>query len=424
MSAFNTIWRVISGPVSILLISIYTSQENQGYYYVFFNLLAAQQLFEAGIGFGLLRILSKNQKDIYILDNNLDIKGDDKNNILNYLSIAVFWFITVSVIVLIIILPSGYKFLSNSSNTSNTEWVMPWILFGISNAILIALSPISMILEGGGERDHVYKSRFIISIIGTISTWFSLYIGAQLYSLSISNLMVVLCSLYYYIPPIYKSISKIYSVKNIRLDSLKIFIKDQWRISTVWSTGYFAWNILPIIIFRLSGATVAGQFGMTNGVLTTISQFASTSINTKASYFGAEISNGHFIHAKRIFEQGIKLSCTLFVMGIISLICLWVIIPELSVFKRMLPISDFLILAIYVFLIMLTTSMGLFGRMLHNEPFFKFALSSNLLIPLVVITTGYFFIDFRTTLIFLVFTQLILIFWARLIYINITRDFC
>lgn len=416
LSALNALWKIASGPLTIFLVSKYTSAENQGYYYIFFNLLAAQQIFEAGIGFGLLRTISQNYNQIAIIDKSIVINSLKNENIFNYIKITLLWFLAIGLLILFLILPIGYIFFNQSTNNRVDDWIIPWILFCLSSSVITMISPMSMILEGAGRKDHIYRSRLIISIIGTAITWLGLIMELQLYVLTLSNLAIIVFSIFFYIYPVHKSIRVLYNIRNLSTKSLIFFIKDQWKISTVWSTGYLAWNIFPIVIFRVLGAEVAGKFGMVNAVLGAISQFSSTPVNTRTSNFGSDISSGNTRHAIKIFQESMILSSAIYFFCIALILLLKIMLPELSIFKRMLPTVDLLIYGFYIYLIMLTAGIGLFGRMIENEPYFIFALSSNFLIPFVIIISQYFSPNLLNTITILAFLQFGLIIWAYSLY--------
>lgn len=417
LNTAQTLWRVASAPLSLTITATHLNPATQGYFYIFFNILALQSVLEAGVGFNQLKHLSLTQSAISVSQGSLHIDAMAKSDLLDRMSIANFWLVLVVAFLFSAILPAGLIFMQSSDHAAAAvDWRTPWVLLVFSNALGLLLQPFSTVLEASGERTYVYKVRFFSAIACSIVSWSALIAGLELYSLFLSGVTGCVLGLIFFAGRMRRSLVLVYDFRRVSLAALRRFWGEQWRITTTWTLGYFYWNALPLMFFKVLGPVVAGQYGMTSSVLTSIGQIASASYSARVAQFGAWIGSGRKAEALDVFEHVVRISAGMYVAGVLGLAGCWWLFPSFPPFTRLLDPVDYAVLAVYSFLTFLITAWATFSRLCRNEPFLYFSLATNIVFPAVIALVGYLSLSVTFTLSFLLLLQFVFLPWARHIY--------
>lgn len=417
LNTAQTLWRIVSAPLSVTITAVHLSPATQGYFYIFFNVLALQSVLEAGVGFNLLKHLSLNQGAITIHQGSLHIEGAERVDLLDRIAITNFWLMVVAVFLFSVILPAGLFFMESKGPAATAvDWHMPWMLLVLSNALSLLLQPFSTALEASGQRTYVYKMRFFITVVTSIASWGALIAGLGLYSLFFSGMTGVVLGLIFFAGRLRRSLTVIYDFRRVSLAALRRFWGEQWRITTTWTLGYFYWNALPLVFFKALGPVAAGQYGMTSAMLSAISQVASAPYNARIAQFGAWIGNGRKAMAIGEFEHTVRRSAGMYVAGVLSLAGCWWLFPSFPPFTRLLEPAAYAALAAYAFLNFLIPAWATFSRLCRNEPFLYFSLATNIVFPVFIALVGYASRSVTVTLLCLLTLQFVFLPWARHIY--------
>ena len=87
----SQIVRVLSGPLSLVVLSSNFSSEQLSFYYTFFSLIAMQQLLEMGIGFTIKQAIAH----AYSAISHTTVKNYNRN-IQNYFTFSLLWFVGIA----------------------------------------------------------------------------------------------------------------------------------------------------------------------------------------------------------------------------------------------------------------------------------------------------------------------------------------
>ena len=112
--------RILIGPITLLVISKELSVDEMFFYFSFFNLIALQQLAEAGVGFVLKQYISHD----FSLNDNGEWSQSSREKIRSLFNFSIIWFLVVALFILIFIGLGGLIFYSDY--TGDIDWKKPW----------------------------------------------------------------------------------------------------------------------------------------------------------------------------------------------------------------------------------------------------------------------------------------------------------
>lgn len=351
-------WGVISGLITLMLISKFISLEEQGYYYTFASILALQVIFELGLGTVLAQFVSHEMQFITI--NGGRIEGNDNNvqRIESIIRLATKWYSVMALLVAIVIIPLGLYFFSyaHTNDKTNVSWQFPWICLVITSSLSLLITPFLSIAEGLGFVTAVAKVRFRQIALSSVFTWIALFSGHGLYASASSAAALFIVGVYWIWTNIYPMIKQSFALHGSKngcchaVSWSKEILPMQWRIAVSWLCGYFIFQLLNPIAFKYYGPEFAGKLGMSINVVNLMLNLALAWISTKTPRFGLLVSKGKFNELDDFFSDAFKRSF-IFLFSLTTLSCVFLFVLnefDVSLVRRFLPPSYYFILCMTV----------------------------------------------------------------------------
>lgn len=370
-------WNLCAAPITTLLIAMKFNPEIQGYYFTFAGILAFQFLAELGLGNLIIQFASHEWSKLSI-DKSGNIVGNNKS-LIRLQCIAMFaikWYSAASIVLTIFLIIGGYYFFS--TRITLVRWVFPWITLCVLNGISFSLMPIWYLLEGCNQTSSVYTYRFIQSLFTTFSLWLAIIFGAGLWTIIISSIIAISCSLFFlkkFESFIRKLLSPSPSASQLRwrIEILPL----QWRLTLSWLIGSFAFTLFTPVIFQYHGPVIAGQMGMTWNIVTAMVSISSSWVSPRVSQFGILIARQEYEELDILFWRITKI-----VIGISALMgtTFWLIIYLFNIFEnplaqRLLPPSTTGYFLLAQFLIVVSIPFSSYMRAHKKEPFLLMVVS-------------------------------------------------
>lgn len=220
-TALNQIYRLLSGPMMLLFIPLFLTQEEQGYWYTFTSLAALAIFADLGFSTIILQFAAHEFAFLKFKDNG-EIEGDyiHLRKLADFFRFSLKWLIIIVSIVFPLIILYGFYFINLKGNI-NIAWKMPWLIYAFLSAIVFIYSSLLYFFEGCNSVAKVEFIRFKISVITSIMVLLGLFFEVKLYALSLSLLVSFLYGLYM----LYKNFN--------------IAMKQLWNISKV---QYYSWK--------------------------------------------------------------------------------------------------------------------------------------------------------------------------------------
>jgi hypothetical protein len=302
-------WSGFAGVVTILLIARFLSPAEQGYYYVFGNLVAVQIIFELGFSFVILQMASHERAHLTISTDDA-ISGDPiaHARLASVLQKTVRWYTTAALVLAVSLLIAGSRFFSSHHQGASTvHWQIPWYACALAATLTFQLDPILSFMEGCGFVPSVARLRFAQALTGSSFAWLALAVHHGLFApATLITCNVVVAAVWIVrrrrlLLPLLR-----YNPGQHRIHWMKEVWPFQWRIAVSWLSGYFIFQIYNPILFAYRGAVVAGQMGMSLSMANGLQSLAVSWLTTKVAPFGSLIARKEFQQLDRVFFRALK----------------------------------------------------------------------------------------------------------------------
>ena len=279
-SVINSLWRIISGPLTLILIPLFINEVAQGYWYTFIS-LAALSVF-ADLGFTTIIAQFSAHEFAHTQFNESGYLIGDKEHINRMGSLFKFtikWSTSVSVVAFPIIMLVGIIMFASKNEIS--YWVTPWILYVLTSGLSFVTSSCLSFYEGCNQIAATQKNRLFGAIIQTTSTWLFLLLGFGLYTMSIAAIAGCFVNLIMFILKFKNSIFQLLNIaKNYYYDWRKEFLALLWRYAISFSSGYFIFQIYTPLMFQFHGSVYAGKVGISMSLCSAVFTIANVWVYT------------------------------------------------------------------------------------------------------------------------------------------------
>lgn len=185
-TAINQLYRLVSGPLMLLFIPLYLTQEEQGYWYTFSSVAALAVFADLGFSNIILQFAAHEFAFLKFKEDGT-IYGDEVHlhKLADFFRFSVKWLCKVTLVVFPIIVVAGYIFI-NQKNNENINWVLPWFVYSISSALVFVNSSLLSFFEGCNSVAKVQKIRFKIAVLTSCVVLSGLFLKIKLFALALS----------------------------------------------------------------------------------------------------------------------------------------------------------------------------------------------------------------------------------------------
>jgi hypothetical protein len=299
-------WSVLAGGLSIVLIPVFLSPTQQGFYYTFASVLALQVFFELGLNQVIIQLVSHDAAHLTIEDEG-KVTGDaGRIHRLNGLvRLLRRWYTFAAVLFVVLAGGAGWVFfVLKGGDLAVEQWGVTWVALVLFTSINLFLSPRLAVIEGTGQVGAVARLRLMQSMVGYGIMWTLLLLGTGLWAaVAVPAVSAIATTLWLrrrggmFRQP---STAKIQGLESIswRRDVFPL----QWRIAISWACGYVIFNLFTPIVFASHGAAEAGRLGMAMTVFSAITTLGLSWINAKAPNLTMHISRGESEVLNRLFK--------------------------------------------------------------------------------------------------------------------------
>ena len=297
------VWSLVAGPVTALLIATKFSPTTQGFYYTFGSILALQTFAELGIGFAITQFASHEWAKLRIGEKKR-IEGDPNalSRLASLAQIAIKWYSIAAGVAIVGLSIGGYVFFSQSSS-QNVSWKLPWISLCILTGFNLFAIAIWSLLEGCNQVSNVNFYRFFQGLLGNLSAWAAILLGADLWTASIGSLLCLIYASLFLRRNYWEFFKSLLLVKpeGARFRWLTDILPFQWRIAISWISGYFIYSLFVPVLFKYHGPIIAGQMGMTWSLCGVLFSLALAWLSPRVPQFGMMVVQKRYAEMDRLF---------------------------------------------------------------------------------------------------------------------------
>jgi O-antigen/teichoic acid export membrane protein len=388
-------WGFVVGPISALLIATRFTPEIQGYYYSFASLLALQTFAELSLSVVIVQFASHEWSNLELNKKGFIVgKTDSFSRLVSLAHIATKWYITASILLVLLLGIGGYIFFSHSPNVT-VDWKMPWLILCVITGLHLCVLPFLSLLEGCNQVSKTYYFRLIFAIGASLSAWIAILSGAGLWTAPISSLVSLICIgtliLKNYCP-FFKSLFFSHPVGPRMKWSSDIF-PLQWRVALSRIGGYFQGSLFTPILFHYHGPVIAGQMGMAWGLVAALENFISAWLAPKIPLFGIFVARRDYSSLNRLFWRLMTITLGLACLTAMMIWGLVYILYEygFSIATRVLPPLPLALFLLATVIAAIAFPMSLYMRAHKQEPLLFLSVLAGALSCLSTVILGKYF---------------------------------
>lgn len=380
-------WQLLTGPVTVMLIALFFSPEMRGYYSTFGSMLALQVFFELSLHIVLINVTSHEWASLRI-DESGELAGDEaaQSRLASLLKISLKWYATAAVLFILLCGPCG-AFVLASGSLPLGEWLPAWSVLIILTGGLLAVQPLTAILEGCDQLAIVNRYRFRQAVCGTIAVWTIVGCEFGLWAAAASAAVRLAWELHL--------VGRRYGQFFRSFFKKKVSVSVDWRVEIqplLWRLGiqgvatWWALQLMTPLMFKVHGDVEGGRMGMTWTVLIAVQSAAASWVDTRRPKFGQLAATGKLAELNSLFVRCLSTSIGLLATGCLAFCGLLFVLPWLDwniaqkVSSAFLAPRDAAILTIGVLVFQIPAAQTIYVRSFKAEPF---------LVPSLVVCSAY-----------------------------------
>jgi O-antigen/teichoic acid export membrane protein len=364
--------RLVTGPITMVLVLQYLTPEIQGYFYAFSGIVAMQVFLEMGFSQNILQFASHEFAKLHFTPVG-KLEGDPValSRMISLGRLAFGYYAVAAGIFFVVIGVGGHIFFAHSGQ-HGVAWEGAWWLIALSAACSLAINPAGSLLGGCNQVAVTAKFGFWSALASFAMNALALIMGAGIYVSAISAAFSVLLSVAYFGLRWWPFFSHFLErPRHGKVSWAKEIWPFQWRIAVTWMSSYFIFDIINPIAFYFCGAVEAGRLGMSLQLARMIYNVAMTWIYTKSPRFGMLIATRAWSELDRLWRRSALQS---FVFCLLGMMTFWVSVPLVGHYfpkvpARLAPMGVNLWLGGAMLVLAVLTAMSMELRAHKREPY-------------------------------------------------------
>lgn len=387
-------WGALAGVINVVFIARFLSSSQQGFYYTFISILAAQIFFELGLTQVVLQFTS-HERALLAWDEEGCLTGDAtaKGRVASLVRWSLRWYAAASLLMAVVLVPLGWMFFSRqASGQSSVDWQWPWVMAALASAAALLLNPFLGTLEGAGRVALVAIIRLTQALGFSLALWGALAAGLGLYAAACATIASLSVGAAWLIVR-YRAV--FVDLLSYRSGQASLHWRDevwpfQWRTAATVCSGYFTFYFFAPVLFSYQGAVSAGQMGMSISVALAISAFAIGWMYTKSAPFGVLVAKRRWAELDRAWTRTAvqsTLVCASLCLGAL-LVLTYLNASGSPLAARFLPLQPFVVLMVAITLSHVWFCESYYLRAHKREPFVWISLASGVLVALSSLVLG------------------------------------
>lgn len=301
----SRLWSIVAGAVTILLVPVTLSPEEQGYYYTFSSLLAMQVFFELGLNQVIVYLVGHEASKVTWRDGNVESGAPEAISRLHSVTVMLRrWYLIASLLFLVIVFVAGFA-LFGRSGADPKVWLLPWVVIVAAASINLYCSPFLAFTEGVGQVGQVGTLRLVQSLIGCVLMWIGLVAGLGLIAVALMPVIAVICTSIWLrrdSRPANAVRRAVGTGSGVGVDWVSEVLPFQWRMAVSWMSGYLVFQAFVPLAFMNLGAVEAGRLGIALSAFSAVLSIGASWVNAKAPHLIQCIQAGDISKAKREFS--------------------------------------------------------------------------------------------------------------------------
>lgn len=376
------LWQGFAGLITVLVIGITLTHEQQGWYYTFLSLASLYTLFEMGLTVSLIQVTAHMFVKLHWLPDGR-VAGEASAVFSSFFSQSVKVYAYVSLLFMLVSLAVGFYIFSHKVSQAVTSgmWMLPWFFLVIMTALNMFTLPFLAVLEGSGEIVEVYKVRLMQGVLGAVLCWVLLLLGGWLWAAVIVPVCGVLVVSAWFLKKRAGLILGVITGKvNTSFNWSQEVLPLQWRVGLNWISVFLMSQLATPILFYYQSPEVAGQMGLSLTVAHMLGIIAQSWVARRVPALSQAVARKEWDIFDRLFKKDLRHSLIVFLAGALMIAGIHYLISKSIYFSRVLPFWPFIGLLGFVFFYHINNVLSLQLRSFKREPLVWVSLAGAMLI--------------------------------------------
>ena len=374
------VWQGFAGLITVVLIAIYLTPVEQGWFYTFISIAALYSIFEMGISVAIIQASAKFFVHLRWSKDG-QVEGQQSGHFWGFLNQACRIYYLIAILFFTGILLFGFGYFSSKDVDHTQLWLAPWIFMVAATSLSMLLIPYFATLEGGGQIHSVYLIRLIQGVAGSAICWLIIITGGALWA---SIAMPLAATVIGFTWLFLKRRRLLFGARSAETKLPYAWSKEiwplQWRISLSWICIYGMSQLATPLLFYYQDAVVAGQMGLSLALVHMLGIVAQSPITRHVPSMAQAVALQDWQSFDTVFKKDVFWSVALYFFGALCLIGAYQVVDRLGYSHRLLPFSAFTGLIAFVFFFLMNYVLAAQLRSFQKEPLVWLFLGGSLLI--------------------------------------------
>ncbi|HKH92340.1 MAG TPA: hypothetical protein VKA54_11085 [Gemmatimonadaceae bacterium] len=398
---------LIGAPVTLWLVATRRPLDEQGFYFIFWNVQALTQLMELGVG-GMLVQFASHESPLISWDVRGRLVGDAaaQQRIHALLRESRRWYLRVAAVLLVVGGMAGAWLLQVRGGSIQPAPLMPWLVTIGCTAAYLPLIPLLCTIEGCGRLLSVQRMRLAQVTLSLMVFWLVLPRWGALWGVA-AFAILWLSVAGVWLARVYPGLlSMARRALDVPTDVHVGLGRAQWRTGASWLAWWAAPQALTPIMLVTHGPAAAGVVGMSLAIATAPLTLASSWLSARYPRYGALLASGARAELRHLARSATLQAAVVLVVGVagatavISL--LGVVAPSLAS-RAMSPLGIALLGAGNLGWLLIQ-ALGSYLRAWREEPLMEMALAGA-----IGVTSGTLLVATRASTIGTIVTYVLLV---------------
>jgi len=321
---FVNLSRLLTGPITMILIPLYLTKQMQGYWYSFMSISALSILADLGFTVIVLQFSAHEFAHLsFTGDNRFEGPKIYLDRLISFFRFIAKWGSYTVGFAFPVIFFVGYYIFSAEKN--QFSWVLPWIIFIAGSGVKFYLNIVISFFEGCGMIAKVQKIRNINVLLNFFLVVPLLVVHGQLYAIAMSSIVSSLVMLWQVVKafgaPIVQLRKEEIEDYNWRPEVMGLM----WRYMISWFSGYLIFQLFTPIAFKYYGSAFAGQVGITITLINAIFSMANIWIYVITPKLNMLVSQRQWDELDKVFKSSLVKSILTYIgCGVLCLVFFYV----------------------------------------------------------------------------------------------------
>jgi hypothetical protein len=364
----NQLFRGLSGIFTLILIPLFLTKEQQGYWFTMTSLAALAMLAE--LGFFQVTLQFAAHEFAYLKFDNNDIVGskDHKKRLASLFVFCVKWALSVAAVAFPVILLVGFLFLSQKK--TGIPWGIPWVVYVAGGGVTFFTSALLCFLEGCNLVAAIQRLKLSITALTMLLMWLGLVLRFGLHALSLSMLAGALYGLY----AVWRRYGRLFGIFLSESRAAAYSWKPHilallWRYALSWSSGYFIFQVYTPLAFQFHGPVEAGRVGLSVTLWMGVFAVSNAWLYAVTPRLNMFVSKRDWAGLDALFWRNLALSAATFAAGGLAVFALMYLLKgRQAIVDRFSDPLSMLFLAIIWFLQIIVNGLATYLRSHKQEP--------------------------------------------------------